>query len=95
MASRLSSVRPYWYQCRKEADARMEALVLEESTLQHSLTVAADGNEALAFLHQDPPFTGLPLPDLVLLDLNLPKVDGIAVLQAIKNLLVMAGLLGL
>ena len=68
------------------ADARMTKLVLKESTLQHSLTVAADGNEALAFLHNDPPFTGFPLPELVLLDLNLPKVDGIAVLQAIKNL---------
>ncbi len=68
------------------ADARMTELVLKESALQHSLTVVSDGSEALAFLYQDPPYTGVPPPDLILLDLHLPKVDGVAVLQAIKNL---------
>ena len=68
------------------ADARMAALILKESGLEHVLSVVEDGSDALAYLYQDSPYSGALLPDLVLLDLNLPKLDGIAVLQAIKNL---------
>ena len=68
------------------ADARMAALILKESGLEHVLSVVEDGSDALAYLYQDSPYSGALLPDLVLLDLNLPKLDGIAVLQAIKTL---------
>lgn len=48
------------------------------------LSVAEDGEEAMRFLHHQPPFERAPRPDLILLDLNLPKRDGRDVLAAIK-----------
>lgn len=68
------------------ADARMAELILKEAGLPHDLTVVVDGAAALAFLNQDPPYTKALLPELVLLDLYLPKVDGVAVLQAIQHI---------
>ncbi|GAA4636868.1 response regulator [Actinoallomurus vinaceus] len=49
------------------------------------LAVVGDGEEALDFLHRRGPYTAAFRPDLVLLDLNLPKYDGRAVLKQIKN----------
>lgn len=48
-------------------------------------TVAWDGEEALKLLQENPDFSGHAEPDLVLLDLNLPKVDGREVLNIIKH----------
>ncbi len=48
------------------------------------LSVAEDGEEAMRFLQQQAPFEAAPRPDLILLDLNLPKRDGRDVLAAIK-----------
>ena len=47
--------------------------------------VAADGEEAMNFLLRNPPFENSPRPDLVLLDLNMPKMDGFEVLDRIKS----------
>src|ERR1035437_1795496 len=49
------------------------------------LHVASDGLEALAFLRKEGAYTGVPRPDLILLDLNLPKMDGREVLARIKE----------
>jgi CheY-like chemotaxis protein len=53
--------------------------------LPASLDVVGDGDAALAFLHREPPYADAPRPDLVLLDLNLPRRDGREVLAAIKT----------
>jgi len=49
------------------------------------LHTALDGTDALAFLHRQPPHEYAPRPDLILLDLNMPGLDGRAVLAAIKT----------
>ena len=46
--------------------------------------IAADGQEALNFLFRDGPFADAPTPDLIILDLNLPRIDGRQVLARIK-----------
>jgi CheY-like chemotaxis protein len=48
------------------------------------LSVARDGEQALQMLRRQAPYTDQPRPDLVLLDLNLPRLDGQAVLKAVK-----------
>jgi CheY-like chemotaxis protein len=50
-----------------------------------NLNVAMDGQEALALLRHEGRYTQIALPDLILLDLNLPKKDGRAVLAEIKE----------
>jgi len=46
--------------------------------------VADDGKEALAFIRQEGCYCDVPRPDIVLLDINLPKIDGLEVLKQIK-----------
>jgi CheY-like chemotaxis protein len=53
--------------------------------LSNNLAVASDGEEALAMLRREGGFADQPRPDLILLDLNLPRLDGREVLRAIKN----------
>jgi two-component system, chemotaxis family, response regulator Rcp1 len=50
-----------------------------------TLHVASDGLEAMAFLRQETPFEDSPRPDFILLDLNLPRMDGREVLAQIKE----------
>jgi CheY-like chemotaxis protein len=61
-------------------DVRLTIEALRDSTLAHRLSVARDGVEALAFLRRE----GGVRPDLILLDLNLPRKDGREVLSEIK-----------
>ena len=66
-------------------DVRLTREALREGRVRNTLSVAKDGAEALAMLrHQPLPGEG-PRPDLVLLDLNLPKVDGRQVLAEMKG----------
>jgi CheY-like chemotaxis protein len=66
-------------------DIRLTREALREGHVRNNLTVAKDGAEALAILRHTPlPGEG-PRPDLVLLDLNLPKVDGRQVLAELKG----------
>ena len=65
-----------------DVDLTREAL--ENSKIRNTLNVAVDGEEAMAFLRGTGKHAGAPRPDLILLDLNLPKKDGREVLAEIK-----------
>src|SRR5215204_6054511 len=56
----------------------------EDNKVRNNLRVVADGVEALAYLRQEGEYADAPVPDLVLLDLNLPRKDGREVLAEIK-----------
>jgi two-component system, chemotaxis family, response regulator Rcp1 len=66
-------------------DVRLTREALREGVASHDLHVASDGVEALAFLRRQGAHGDAPRPDLILLDLNLPRLDGRAVLRAIKG----------
>ncbi|MFW5831134.1 MAG: response regulator [Prolixibacteraceae bacterium] len=66
-----------------DADLAKEAL--EESKLKNNLYIAMDGEEAMDFLYKRGKFQDMPRPDLIILDLNLPKKDGREVLKEIKE----------
>jgi len=66
-------------------DARLAMEALKTSKVSNTLHWAKDGEEAMAFLRQEGEHAGKPRPDLVLLDLNLPKKDGREVLAEIKS----------
>lgn len=65
-------------------DIRLIREVLRDGVVCNGLHVAPDGVEALAFLRREGKFADVPRPDLILLDLNLPKKDGREVLAEIK-----------
>jgi CheY-like chemotaxis protein len=66
-------------------DVLMTREALEDSKLLHNLHVIDNGEEAVKFLRQESPYEDAPRPDLVLLDLNLPRLDGREVLSIIKT----------
>jgi two-component system, chemotaxis family, response regulator Rcp1 len=66
------------------ADVRLVREAIYESRLRNALHVVGDGEEALAFLRRESGFADAPRPDLVLLDLNLPKKNGREVLAEMK-----------
>ncbi|MHB8101791.1 MAG: response regulator [Methanosarcina sp.] len=68
-----------------EGDVGLIEEVLEEAKIRNSLHIAEDGEEAILFLHGEGKFSGSPRPDIILLDLNLPKKDGREVLREIKE----------
>lgn len=66
------------------ADVRLTREALREGKLHNNLHVATDGVDAMAFLRREGPHADAVRPDLILLDLNLPKKDGREVLEDIK-----------
>ncbi|MEO8613866.1 MAG: response regulator [Luteolibacter sp.] len=66
------------------SDALLTKRALAEARIINQLHHVEDGAQALAFLRKEPPFGDAPRPDLILLDLNLPKKDGREVLAEIK-----------
>lgn len=66
------------------ADVRLTVEALKECKVYNTLRVAQDGVEAMAYLRRQGKFSTAPMPDLILLDLNLPKKDGREVLSEIK-----------
>ncbi|WP_405667303.1 response regulator [Streptomyces sp. NBC_01166] len=66
-------------------DELMTREAFEDNKIRNTLHVVRDGQEALDFLYRQGPYGDAPRPDLVLLDLNLPKYDGRQVLERIKT----------
>jgi CheY-like chemotaxis protein len=66
-------------------DVRLTQEAFKDAKVYINLHVAADGAKAMAFLKQEGEHTNAPRPDLILLDLNLPKKDGREVLKEIKE----------
>jgi chemotaxis family two-component system response regulator Rcp1 len=66
-------------------DVRLTKEAFKDAKVRINLHVASDGLEALAFLNRNGPHGSAPRPDLILLDLNLPKKGGREVLEEIKQ----------
>lgn len=66
-------------------DIRLTKEVLKEGKIRNNLSVVTDGEEALLFLKKIGQYKGAFTPDIILLDLNLPKKDGREVLSQIKE----------
>ncbi|MGD8743260.1 MAG: response regulator [Granulosicoccaceae bacterium] len=67
------------------ADVRLTREALKEAKVRNSLYVVEDGVDAMEFLNRHGEYSDVPRPDLILLDLNLPKKDGREVLEEIKQ----------
>jgi CheY-like chemotaxis protein len=67
------------------ADVALMESVFDDHPLRSELHHVADGEQALAFLYREEPYTDAPRPDLILLDLNMPRVDGRQALTLIKQ----------
>ena len=67
------------------ADVRLTVEAFKEGKVTNKLHVVGNGEDAIAFLKQDGKYSNAPCPDLILLDLNLPKKDGREVLEEIKK----------
>jgi len=66
-------------------DVRLTQEAFRDANLNVRLHVAFDGVEAMAFLRHEETYAHVPRPDMILLDLNLPKMDGREVLERIKK----------
>lgn len=67
------------------SDVALTLAALREGHIANEVHIARDGEQAMEFLHQTGAYAQAPFPDLVLLDLNLPRMDGREVLAEMKS----------
>lgn len=68
-----------------QSDVRLTIEAFKDAKVLNNMSVASDGEEAVKFLKQEGRYKDAPRPDLILLDLNLPKMNGKEVLEEIKK----------
>lgn len=68
-----------------EGDIRLTIEAFKEAKIRNHIRVVRDGEQALAYLKKEAPYADVLKPDIILLDINLPKVDGKEVLHVLKN----------
>ena len=68
-----------------EGDIILAKEALKDARIITRVSVVRNGDEALSFLHKHGHYVGVEVPDLVLLDINMPKINGMEVLKRIKN----------
>ncbi len=68
-----------------ESDIVLTVEALKEARVDNCINVARDGDEALKYLRKEGMFNNAERPDLILMDINLPKIDGMEVLTEIKK----------
>jgi two-component system, chemotaxis family, response regulator Rcp1 len=66
-------------------DTELTKAALGDAKLTLDLAIVDDGEKAMAYLRKELPYAGVPTPDVVILDLNLPRKDGRQVLTEIKE----------
>ena len=66
-------------------DVRLTKEALKEAKVRNEISVVSDGEEALQFLRKEGKYAGVKHPDVILLDLNLPRKGGLEVLREIKQ----------
>ncbi len=67
------------------ADARWLSEVFKDMNIKSELHIVKDGIEAMQYLYQKDDFKNAPKPDIIILDLSLPRMDGLEVLKSIKR----------
>jgi two-component system, chemotaxis family, response regulator Rcp1 len=68
-----------------EGDIVLTLEALKEARIINNISVVKDGEKALDFLKKQSEFTDVKTPDIIFLDINLPKIDGTEILAIIKN----------
>lgn len=66
-------------------DALLMKTAFKKRKFEANLTIVTDGEQALAYLNREDKYHSAPLPDLILLDLNMPRMDGRAFLRRVKR----------
>src|SRR5579863_4410198 len=87
IVKRVARTRPYFILVIEDngSDVFLLKRALNQQNINFELTHLHDGREALAFVHREGPYAKSPRPDLILVDLNLPKVDGQEVVRQIRS----------